>query len=292
MLSQQLINIIVIASGYILIGISFSIVFRACGFLNVSHAVPFTVAPYSAFYIIKNFSISLWTAALAGLILSGVLGLFLEYVIFRSLRNKEASSLVMLLASLGIYVIFENVLSLIFGNSPHPLQAGVVSRVMDILGASMTAPQMVLIVAAIAVASLTTVATRYTKIGIAYRAVCFDHELARVSGLDHERIILQAFFLGSVLAGLAGILSANDTNIHPSMGLKALFMGIVVVVVGGKQSILGITLASMLVSVAQTTGVWKISSQWQDAIAFVILLIFLLFRPQGFLGKKVKKVTL
>ena len=100
------------------------------------------------------------------------------------------------------------------------------------------------------------------------------------------------FAIGSALAGIAGILVALDVDMTPTMGMNALMMGVVVVIIGGVGSIPGIALGALLLGFAQHFGVWKISSQWQDTIAFVILILFLLFRPQGFLGKKVKKVSI
>ena len=124
------------------------------------------------------------------------------------------------------------------------------------------------------------------------RAVANDSELARVAGIESDKIILLTFALGSALAGIAGILVALDVDMTPTMGMNALMMGVVAVIIGGVGSIPGIALGALLLGMAQHLGVWFISSQWQDAIAFVILLLFLLFRPQGFLGKKVKTATL
>jgi len=124
------------------------------------------------------------------------------------------------------------------------------------------------------------------------RAVANNPELARISGIESDRVILSTFALGSALAGIAGILVALDVDMTPTMGMNALMMGMVAVIIGGVGSIPGIALGSLLLGIAQHLGAWFISSQWQAAIAFVVLLIFLLFRPQGFLGKKIKKVSI
>jgi branched-chain amino acid transport system permease protein len=123
------------------------------------------------------------------------------------------------------------------------------------------------------------------------RAVANDSELASLSGIDSDRVILWAFAIGSALAGVAGILIALDVDMTPTMGMDALMIGVVAVIIGGANSIPGIALGALLLGLAQQFGVWYISSQWQDAIAFVILLVFLLFRPQGFMGRKVKKAS-
>ena len=123
------------------------------------------------------------------------------------------------------------------------------------------------------------------------RAVADDLELARVSGIDSDRIILWTFAISSALAGIAGILVAFDTDMTPTMGLNVLLMGVVAVIIGGSGSIPGVALGALFLGLAQHLGVWGISSQWQDAIAFIILLAFLLVRPEGVLGKRVTKAT-
>jgi branched-subunit amino acid ABC-type transport system permease component len=132
---------------------------------------------------------------------------------------------------------------------------------------------------------------KYTKKGQAIRAVAIDPELARVSGIESDRVILSTFALGSAMAGVAGILVALNVDMTPTMGMNALLMGVVAVIIGGIESIPGIALGALFLGMAQHLGAWNVGSQWQEAIAFAILLIFLLFRPQGFLGKKVKTAT-
>ncbi len=122
------------------------------------------------------------------------------------------------------------------------------------------------------------------------RAVANDPELAQISGIDTDRIILWTFAVGSALAGFAAILISLDIDMTPTMGLYALMMGMVAVIIGGTGNITGAACGGLLLGLAQHLGVWKISSKWQDSIAFFILLVFLLFRPHGFFGRKVKKI--
>ena len=123
------------------------------------------------------------------------------------------------------------------------------------------------------------------------RAVANDPELANVSGINSNAVILWAFAIGSGLAGVAGVLIALDVDMTPTMGMNALMMGVVVVIIGGVNNIPGIALGALLLATAQHLGAWFIGSQWQDAIAFIILVVFLLFKPEGFFGKKVRSAT-
>ena len=100
-----------------------------------------------------------------------------------------------------------------------------------------------------------------------------------------------AFLVGSALAGVAGVLLAYDTDMIPTMGFRALLIGMVAMIIGGVGSIPGVAAGSVLLGLAQHFTAWWLSSQWQDAMVFVIMIFFLLLRPQGFLGRPLRKAT-
>ena len=207
------------------------------------------------------------------------------------MRRDRASPLVLLLASLGLYVMLQNGISMAFGDDTKILLAssGTVGR--SILGARLTDVQLVTICSAIAVFVGTTALLGRTRLGVAMRAVSDDPALADVAGIDSDRIVLWAFAVGSALAGLTGVLLALDVGMTPTMGLNVLVMGVVALIVGGIRSVSGIALGALLLGLAQHMGAWTMGSQWQDTVAFVILLAFLIVRPEGVLGKKVRKAT-
>ena len=147
---------------------------------------------------------------------------------------------------------------------------------INILGARITPIQITIIAVSLLLVAFCFFLLKYTKIGQTMRAVANNPELASISGIDSDRVILSAFALGSALAGIAGILVALDVDMTPTMGMRALLMGVVAVIIGGVGSIPGVALGALLLGMAQHLGVWKISSQWQDAIAFIILVLFLL----------------
>jgi len=130
---------------------------------------------------------------------------------------------------------------------------------------------------------------RQDLVGKALRALANDPELARLSGINSDRYIMYAFAIGSFLAAVAAIMISFDTDMAPTMGFNALVMGVIAVIVGGIGSLPGAALGGLLIGLAQNLGVWQLPSKWQDTIAFVILILFLLFRPYGILGKKPQK---
>jgi branched-chain amino acid transport system permease protein len=116
--------------------------------------------------------------------------------------------------------------------------------------------------------------------------------MAIIIGINTQMVIYAVYFLGSMLAAFASIFISIDTNMSPFMGLNALLFGIIAVVIGGLGNILGAYLGGMFLGLVQHLGAWWTSSEWQDGIAFLVLLIFLIFRPQGFFVKPLKKAEI
>ena len=282
---------LIISSLYAIIAISFSIIYSTTRFFHFAHAVVFTSGAYFTFLFYKLFGFSIYLSIPLAIIFALLLGCLIEKSIYKPLRRKQASSMILLLSSLGIYILLQNLISMIFGDDTKSIRWGVVKEGINIFGARITPIQITIIICSIIITVLLLLFLKKTKIGKAMQAVANDAELANISGINSNKVILTAFAIGSGLAGLAGILVALDVDMTPTMGMNALMMGVVVVIIGGVNSIPGIVCGALLLGFAQNFGVWYISSQWQNAIAFGILLIFLLFRPQGFFGKKVRKVS-
>lgn len=269
--------------------VGFGLVFATTRFFHFAHGAVYTAGAYLALVFVKWLGLPLLPGAAAAVVLCAALGLAMELVLYRPLRRRGATPLVLLLASLGAYIVLQNTISLVFGDQTQTLRSGVVRVGLPVLGARITPVQIWIIAVAVALTVLVWLLVKKTRLGISMRAVANDPELALISGVPADTVILASFVLGSALAGAAGILVAMDVDMTPTMGMNALIMGVVAVIVGGTGSVPGIALGALLLAAAQHFGVWQISSKWQDAIAFVILLVFLLFRPQGFFGRKVRK---
>ena len=291
MIQQILLNAVITASTYSLVAMGFGIIYGTSRFFHFAHGIVFTASAYLTFLFKVWFGLPLFFSIPIAIGLSALLGCLIEITVYRPLRHKDASSLILLIASLGIYIVLQNIVSMVFGDDTKTIRSGIVEEGINIFGARITPIQITIIAVSLLLLVLCFFFLKYTKIGRAMRAVANDPELASVSGIESDRVIIYTFALGSALAGVAGILVALDVDMTPTMGMNALLMGVVAVIIGGVGSIPGIALGALLLGMAQHLGVWKISSQWQDAIAFIILLGFLFLRPQGFLGRKIKKVS-
>ena len=291
MWQQLIVNGLISASVYLLVAVGFVLIYWVSRFFHFAHGVVFTAGAYFTFLCKMWFGLPLFLSLVLAIGLCALLGCSMEVSVYRPLRRKATSPLILLLASLGIYIVLQNVISMIFGDDTKAIRSGVVKEGINLLGARITPIQILIICVSLVLVVAVALFLKRTKIGKAMRAVANDPQLASVSGIDTDRVILWTFAVGSALAGVAGILVALDVDMTPTMGMKALMMGVVAVIIGGVGSIPGVAFGALLLGMAQHFGVWYISSQWQDAIAFVILLAFLLFRPEGFMGKRVKKAT-
>jgi len=285
---QLIANVLITASCTVLVGLGFSLSYRTARFFNLAYAFLFMAGSYLVLLLNSTFGFAFHFSVLLAIVIVGLIGVLLDAFVYRPLRHKNAGALVLLLSSLGVYVVLQNAVSLIFGDDSISIGFRTIEQGVNILGARITSIQILIIGLSAATVVATAIFVRRTRIGLAIRAVSSSPELSNVSGVQSDRIIFWTTFMSSIIVGIAGILVAIDVNMNPTMGMTALMMGVVVVFVGGIASIWGIAFGALFLGMAQHVGVWVIGSQWQDAIAFVILLAFLLFRPEGFMGKKIE----
>jgi branched-chain amino acid transport system permease protein len=245
------------------------------------------IGGYAVFYFAKNLGLPISVAVLLGIALAAVVGYALERTVYRPLRARKASGMVLLVASLGVFTALQAIIAILFTSQFRTL-AGLIgdTSIIHIGSAVITDIQAWIISSAVAVLiGLWFVLTK-TSFGRAVRAISDDEEVSKIVGIDTNKIIGGVFIIGSAIAGFAGILTGFDTGIEPTMGLPLLLKGVIAAIVGGMGSVPGAFLGAFLLGFAENFGIWHISGEWKDAIAFVILILFLLFRPQGILGRK------
>jgi branched-chain amino acid transport system permease protein len=292
MLQQLLINGLISGGIYALIAIGFTIIYRTVRFFHFAHGVVYTAGAYLAYSVLRiafgesNSSAILMLAVLGGVLGAGVIGILVDRLGYFPLRMRKAPNLVFLLASFGVFIFIQNLIQLIFGAQILTLRTGAVKEGHHVFGAVITNVQILILVISLFLCAALWLYIQKTKLGKAMRAVADDPLAASVVGINPEKIILAAFVIGSMLAGVAGILVSYETNIEPTMGMNAILKGIIASIIGGIGSIPGAMFGGLFLGLAENLGIWKISAGWKDCIAFVILIVFLLLRPSGIMGVK------
>ncbi len=281
MLSQVVVNGLIAASTYLLVALGFSLIYTTSRFFHFAHGAVITLGAYLAYSINSQVGVPLLGAAVISVSFCGLLGVLMNHVVYNRLLRKGAGSLVLMLASFGIYLIFENVTTIIWGASTLGFSLGLPSSICKWHACITRIHILALAIAAVSWVSLAILFAR-SRHGLLMRAVAESRELATAYGIKTHKIVDASFFIGSAFAGLAGILMAADVGMTPTMGLHALMMGVVVAIVGGIGSLRGLLLASLLVGLVRHLSIFVVGSQWQDSIVFALLLVVLLKSPWGF----------
>ncbi len=289
MLQQLVLNGIIAGSIYSLVAIGFALIYQTTRFFHFAHGAVYTFGAYFAYLFYTQLGLDRFVAFPLACICAALIGVICEVIIYKPMRVRKATDLTLLIASLGLYIVLQNIISMLWGDDTKTMRTGEVVEGHEFLGARITDIQIAIIVTSIVLIALISLMLSKMKFGKALRALANDSELARLSGINSDRYIMYAFAIGSFLAAVAAIMISFDTDMTPTMGFNALVMGVIAVIVGGIGSLPGAAVGGLLIGLAQNLGVWQLPSKWQDTIAFVILILFLLFRPYGILGKKPTK---
>jgi len=281
-LPQLIANSLIAAGTYALLAIGFNLIYGATKFFNLAHGVMAAVGGYTVFFLTTTFAqMNVVVAAAIGVLVAATIGWGLDRVVYRALRKRHASNMVLLVASLGAFTVIQAAIAMIFTSQFQTLSSVASEQVFQVAGASITETQIIIMLSAILVFALLWIFLKTTMFGKQVRAVSDDEEVARIAGVNTEKVLGWIFFIGSAIAGLGGILIGFDTGIQPTMGMELLLKGVIAAIVGGVGSISGAILGALLLGFAENFGIWKISGEWKDAIAFGLLILFLIFRPKG-----------
>ena len=279
---QLIANSLIAGSLYALLTLGFNLTYATAKFIDMGFGVLTAVGGYSVFYISKTLGAPLWIGVLAGVTLSGLVSFLAYRFVYKPLRVRKASGAVLLIASLGILTALQAVIAILFTSQFQTL-SGLLSgnRIFELFGGTFTAVQLSIFCVGVALFALLAFLLKYTLFGKAVTAISDDEEVAQIVGINTSRVMGKVFFLSGAIGGLAGILIGLDTGIEPIMGLPWLLAAVVAAIVGGIGNINGGIAGAFLLAFAENFGIWKIAGEWKSAIAFGVLLIFLIWKPKG-----------
>ena len=289
---QQLVNGITWGSVYALIALGYTMVYGILRLINFAHGDVFMLGAFLAYYAAGWLGVQVhpsWGGALLVLLVAmagaGIAGFLIERFAYRPVR--KSSRLTALITAIGVSLLLENGGLLVFGTDPRFFpQVARVEKIHLGLGVTVTNIQLIILAVSIVLMLALRWIVMSTKVGKAMRAVSWNRDAATLMGIDTDRIISFTFVLGAVLAAAAGVLvGLMNPKIDPLMGIMPGLKAFVAAVVGGIGNIPGAVLGGLIMGVSEVLVVGYVSSTYRDAIAFVLLIAILLFRPAGLLGK-------
>jgi branched-chain amino acid transport system permease protein len=285
---QQVINGLSVGSMYALIAIGYTLVYGVLRFINFAHCDVFMIGAFAGFYAGRNFSAPTVgegiLVMIAAMLICAALGILIERLAYRPLRNR--SRLTVLITAIGVSLFLENAGQMVFGANPQPFPQLFPSREFTFGQLVVSSKDLIVLGVTVTFLAALKFIVQHTRMGTAMRAVAFNPEAASLMGVNVNVVISFTFGLGSALAAAGGILWAYKfPKIDPLMGIAPGITAFVAAVLGGIGSIPGAALGGLLIGLVETFVKGSRFSTWTDAIAFLILILILLFKPAGLLGK-------
>jgi len=284
---QQLVNGVSLGSIYALIALGYTMVYGIIRLINFAHGDIYMLGAYVGFYATTMGKLPFLPALIIAMVVAAIVGVVIERLAYRPLRNHP--KIAVLITAIGVSLLLEYGGMLLVSPQPRTFPPVFGNEIYNVAGIIVNLQQIVILAISVALMIILTYVVNHTKVGKAMRAVSFDTDAAKLMGIDVDRIISFTFAIGSGLAAAAGVLVGIYYNsIDPLMGIMPGLKAFVAAVLGGIGIIPGAMLGGVLLGVESMVSGF-ISSTFRDAAAFGILIIILLFKPSGLLGKNVRE---
>ena len=285
LLLQLLANGVVNGALFALLAVGFGLVYRTLRVFHISYAGIYVAAAYALFTFNNILKISLPISILLAIASTCIIGYLIEFGIYRPFFKRNASSGVILIASLGVFIVIENLIALFFGNEVKLISTGIEPS-YKFAGILLTRIQIIELIAGLLLIVAFYLLVSKTKFFKMIWAMGDEPHLIPVMGLPLYFLRSTVIIISSFFSASASILSAIDVGMDPHMGMTAFLTATVAVIVGGTDRYWGWILGAFVLSIAESLAVWKMSARWVDLIAFSLLILILLTRPQGLLGTR------
>jgi len=289
---QLMMNGIVMGCLYALIALGFAFVYNTTRIFHIAHGALYVAGVYLFYTFYNVLEVPLVVSILITLPILALIGGFLDWSVHQPLDRENSSLLVHLLSSLGIYIVIVNLIAMIYGNETKIIFPGI-QKTFQFGGIILTSIQLLTAVVFLIVFAGILLLLHKTDLGKKIRAMRDDPELLSVLGVNTHGLRLIVFSLGAVLAGIASILTGMDVGMDPHIGFSAVLNGAVAVIIGGVGFFEGAAAGGFIIGLLQSLIIWQTSARWEEAGTFLLLIIFLLWRPQGLFssGQRAEEVT-
>ena len=287
---QYLINGISIGAVYAIIALGYTMVYGIAKMLNFAHGDVIMVGAYISFCVPSYLGLPAVVSILAAMVVCTALGVLIEGLAYKPLRGTP--SLAVLITAIGVSYFLQNAAQLIWGTAPKNFTSIVTFKPFSFADGKLVITGEVIITIAVSVAIMVglTIFTGRTKMGKSMRAVSENRDAAQLMGINVNRTISMTFAIGSALAAIAGVLLCSTVpTLQPTTGSMPGIRAFTAAVIGGVGSIPGAMLGGVLLGIIETFSKKYISTEFSDAIVFAVLIVILLVKPAGLMGKQVQE---
>jgi branched-chain amino acid transport system permease protein len=288
LLLQLLVDGLQLGALYALMAVGFAMIFGSTRVFHYAHGTTYVIVGYLFYYLAERLHLPWWAAAATASVAGVIFGVLLDRWMYRPIQRDEGSFFTVFVASFGIAVVAENVIVILFGASFVSITTPL-TRANDIGGGIVVSylGAFSVLVAVLLFTFLNWFLGR-TDVGVALRALSENPELVRGFGLNPRKLSQYAFAIGSLLVAPAALVATCVTGLTPTAGHRVVLISIAASIIGGIGSLRGAGLGGLILGLAESLAVWRLSTGWSEAVAFVILFAFILARPSGLFGTRAR----
>ncbi|MET4275688.1 MULTISPECIES: branched-chain amino acid ABC transporter permease [unclassified Bradyrhizobium] len=283
LIPQYIFNGLVVGSSYALIAVGLTAIFGLMEIANFAHGQFYMLGAFFAYTLTRLLGLDFWTGLVGSVMGVMIVGVVLERTLFRILRGASLSSSV--LATIALSIFLENLALNVWGPRPQKIPTPFETGSIEFAGVFTTPERLLMLAVTVVIVILLHVGLRHTQTGKAIRATFQQREAAALVGIDIDRLYTLTFAIGAGVAGLAGVLLGTIFVVQPAMGGIATLKAFIVVTLGGISSFAGGIAGGLLLGLAESFGA-IISPAYKDAVGFILVMLVLLYKPDGLFGKR------
>ena len=285
---QQLVNGLILGSVYALLALGYTMVYGIIKLINFAHGDVYMMGAFVGYYLISTFHMNFFVALILTMIITAAIGVIIEFLAYRPLRNS--TRIAALITAIGVSFFLEYGMVYLVGAEARAFPQAMQTVKYDLGPISVTNIQLIILVVSILLMLTLNFIVKKTKMGKAMRAVSVDSDAAQLMGINVNSTISFTFALGSAMAGAAGVLIGLYYNtMNPLMGMAPGIKAFVAAVLGGIGIIPGAAVGGFIIGMLETLSTAIGLSSYKDAVVYAILIVILLVRPAGILGKNIKE---
>lgn len=280
---QLIVNGLVSGLAVAAFALAFQMVYLPTRIFYFAIAAVYALAPFPAWQLLQH-GVPLPLAALGGVASAVLLSMVMEFLTHRRIAHKGGSFSAQFIASLGFYIIITQIVSVIWGNDPKQLRGGL-DPVFEIASVYLTQSKLVQAAGCLVIISTFFLWLKFARIGLQLRALSDNARELAIRGYNIDGLRMTAFAISGAIIGGVAILSGLDSGFYSYSGLPIFLLAVVAAIIGGRFSFLGAVIGGVILGVLRAEVEWYLSPRWLNVATFLLLVVFLLFRPQGIVSK-------
>ena len=285
MFIQQLINGLSVGSVYALMAVGYALIYSLLNFTNFAHSITVTIGAFTTFFFLTYAMENLFLGFVAGIAVAAILAAFIECIAYRPLLKRNARRVYLMIIGLGISVMGDNLIIIAFSGRFRIFPVNFPAESIQILGANIGVVDLLIFFVSMAALLIVEWIIKKTKLGLAIRSASYSLEATSLMGVDTFKLILSIFLIAGSLAGVAGTLLGAKYTTYPSLGTFYTNKAFICAVFGGLGSLPGAVVGALILGVSEAMISAYVSTTLRDLFAYFLLIVILLIRPSGLLGK-------